>query len=181
MACLLITHDLALARQFAERVIVMHAGQIVEEGRTEAILARRGTPTQRPCCARPRPRPRAWPTSRASAAAFRIRATRCLPAASPCAATRADATLPTCERPRLTVEGAAHIASPAGDRSVTLLACKSQQALSGRWGRLLHAVTMSAFAIEAGSSLGLVGESGSGKSTIARLVDASDRAGCRDH
>jgi peptide/nickel transport system ATP-binding protein len=38
MACLLITHDLALARQFAERVIVMHAGQMVEEGRTEALF-----------------------------------------------------------------------------------------------------------------------------------------------
>jgi peptide/nickel transport system ATP-binding protein len=38
MACLLITHDLALARQFAERVIVMHAGQTVEEGRTEALF-----------------------------------------------------------------------------------------------------------------------------------------------
>jgi oligopeptide/dipeptide ABC transporter ATP-binding protein len=38
MACLLITHDLALARQFAERVIVMHAGQIVEEAETEALF-----------------------------------------------------------------------------------------------------------------------------------------------
>jgi peptide/nickel transport system ATP-binding protein len=38
MACLLITHDLALARQFAERVIVMHAGQVVEEGETEAMF-----------------------------------------------------------------------------------------------------------------------------------------------
>lgn len=37
MACLLITHDLALARQFASRVIVMHAGQIVEDGPTEAL------------------------------------------------------------------------------------------------------------------------------------------------
>lgn len=39
MACLLITHDLALARQFAERVIVMHAGQIVEEGLTASLYA----------------------------------------------------------------------------------------------------------------------------------------------
>jgi peptide/nickel transport system ATP-binding protein len=34
MACILITHDLALAREFAERIVVMHAGQIVEEGPT---------------------------------------------------------------------------------------------------------------------------------------------------
>ena len=39
MACILITHDLALARQFAERVIVMHAGQIVEAGPTETLFA----------------------------------------------------------------------------------------------------------------------------------------------
>lgn len=39
MACLLITHDLALARQFAERVIVMHAGQIIEDGETAALFA----------------------------------------------------------------------------------------------------------------------------------------------
>lgn len=37
MACLLITHDLALARQSAERVIVMHAGQVVELGSTQAL------------------------------------------------------------------------------------------------------------------------------------------------
>jgi peptide/nickel transport system ATP-binding protein len=37
MACLLITHDLALARQFAERVIVMHAGQVVELGQTREL------------------------------------------------------------------------------------------------------------------------------------------------
>lgn len=39
MACLLITHDLALARQYAERVIVMHAGQVVELGRTSDLYA----------------------------------------------------------------------------------------------------------------------------------------------
>lgn len=39
MSCLLITHDLALARQYAERVIVMHAGQVVEQGATAALYA----------------------------------------------------------------------------------------------------------------------------------------------
>lgn len=37
MACLLITHDLALARQFAQRIVVAHAGQVVEEGATAAV------------------------------------------------------------------------------------------------------------------------------------------------
>ncbi len=39
MATLLITHDLALARTYAERIVVMHAGQIVEEAPTEELFA----------------------------------------------------------------------------------------------------------------------------------------------
>jgi len=38
MATLLITHDLALARVYAERIVVMHAGQIVEVAPTEALF-----------------------------------------------------------------------------------------------------------------------------------------------
>lgn len=39
MATLLITHDLALARAYAERIVVMHAGQIVEEAPTDRLFA----------------------------------------------------------------------------------------------------------------------------------------------
>lgn len=39
MATLLITHDLALASERAGRVAVMHAGQVVEEAPTRALLA----------------------------------------------------------------------------------------------------------------------------------------------
>jgi microcin C transport system ATP-binding protein len=39
MAMLLITHDLGIVRKMAERVYIMNAGQIVEEGRTSAIFA----------------------------------------------------------------------------------------------------------------------------------------------
>lgn len=38
MALILITHDLALVAQAAQRIIVMYAGQIVEEGRADAIF-----------------------------------------------------------------------------------------------------------------------------------------------
>ena len=36
---LFITHDLALARAYAERIVVMHAGQFVEEAPTAALFA----------------------------------------------------------------------------------------------------------------------------------------------
>jgi microcin C transport system ATP-binding protein len=39
MAMLLITHDLGIVRKMAERVYVMNAGQIVEEGSTSAVFA----------------------------------------------------------------------------------------------------------------------------------------------
>ncbi len=38
MSVLLITHDLGVVRQFAQRVLVMYAGQIVEECATEALF-----------------------------------------------------------------------------------------------------------------------------------------------
>src|ERR1019366_9163246 len=39
MAIILITHDLGIVAEFAERVLVMYAGGIVEQGPVEAIFA----------------------------------------------------------------------------------------------------------------------------------------------
>jgi peptide/nickel transport system ATP-binding protein len=40
MAAILITHDLELARAYAERIIVMHAGQIVEDASAPALFSK---------------------------------------------------------------------------------------------------------------------------------------------
>jgi len=38
LAMLFVTHDIALARKVSDRMVVMHKGQIVEEGPTNEIL-----------------------------------------------------------------------------------------------------------------------------------------------
>ncbi|MBP2631675.1 MAG: transporter [Firmicutes bacterium] len=38
IACLFISHDLALLQQYCDRLIVMHDGKIVEEGKTEQVI-----------------------------------------------------------------------------------------------------------------------------------------------
>jgi peptide/nickel transport system ATP-binding protein len=37
-ACLFVSHDLAVVQHFAERVVVLRAGRVVEEGATAATL-----------------------------------------------------------------------------------------------------------------------------------------------
>lgn len=44
MAILLITHDIGVVAEMADRVVVMYAGQCVEEGETEAVLTRPAHP-----------------------------------------------------------------------------------------------------------------------------------------
>jgi peptide/nickel transport system ATP-binding protein len=40
MATLLITHDLGLAREYCDRIVVMHAGHVIESASTEDLFAR---------------------------------------------------------------------------------------------------------------------------------------------
>ena len=48
MATILITHDLALAAEICDRIVVMHAGHIVEKAPTaRAVRRARATPTRR--------------------------------------------------------------------------------------------------------------------------------------
>ncbi|MGQ3071859.1 MAG: ABC transporter ATP-binding protein [Ferrovibrionaceae bacterium] len=56
MATLLITHDLALASEYCDRVVVMHAGHVVESGPVAELLAAPRHPyTARLLAATPRP------------------------------------------------------------------------------------------------------------------------------
>ena len=58
MAVLLITHDLALVRHFADRVVVMEKGHVVEQGELHAVFATPQHPyTQKLMAAEPKGRP----------------------------------------------------------------------------------------------------------------------------
>ena len=68
---LVVTHDLGLAWNIADRIAVMYLGRIVEEGPTEEMLSNPNTPTLARC-SRSCPRSRRW-SSRSSRARRRTR------------------------------------------------------------------------------------------------------------
>jgi len=54
LGLLLITHDLGVVRQIADRIIVMYAGTIVEEGQVDVVLGSPRHPTPQACWRRDR-------------------------------------------------------------------------------------------------------------------------------
>ncbi|APT85983.1 ABC transporter ATP-binding protein [Corynebacterium flavescens] len=142
-AVLFITHDLGLAAERAEHLIVMHRGRIVESGPSREVLRDPQHPyTRRLVTAAP------------SLASSRIRAAReaGLESAELVAAT-ADG-----EKPQETVISVKNL-------------CKEFD-IRGQRGekKVLKAVDDVSFDLHRGTTLALVGESGSGKSTVANMV-----------
>ncbi|WP_432488015.1 dipeptide ABC transporter ATP-binding protein [Kineococcus sp. SYSU DK018] len=155
-AVLLITHDLGLAAERAEHLVVMYKGQVVESGPALEILQRPQHPyTQRLVNAAPslasqrlRSGHRAEVVEHARAEAVHVHERA---AGSAPAAVAADAATPNVIEVRNLV------------KEFTLRG-------SGLRGETLRAVDDVSFAVRRGTTTAVVGESGSGKSTVAQMV-----------
>lgn len=141
-AVLFITHDLGLAAERAEHLIVMHRGRIVESGPSRQILQNpQHAYTKRLVTAAP------------SLASSRIRAAR-------------EAGLETSEL----IAGASEERSEEAVISVRDLTKEFNVRDSRGKKQRFKAVDNVSFDLRRGSTLALVGESGSGKSTVANMV-----------
>ena len=154
MAVMFITHDMGVVAEVADRVVVMYAGEKVEEGTAEAIFA---TPTK--------------PYTRALLAAVpKLGALRGEDVPRKFPSVAAD-TAATPHRPASKPRHGAPLLSVR--KLTTRFDVKS--GFFGRVRRRVHAVEQVSFDLAAGETLALVGESGCGKSTtgrsLLRLVD----------
>ena len=185
-ALLLITHDIAVVSEMCQRVLVMHQGNIVEDGPVGRVLT---TPqhayTQKLIAAsdlsavdaRGRLHTRSRP----------VIATPLAPAADPVPGTiEADATAASilphrAAHQRLELGGPPVIFNAvAGAPTIRVRALSRQYRRRGGGGLfapapIVHGLRDVSFDVAAGQRLGIVGESGSGKSTLMRILSALDR------
>ncbi|HEX2314405.1 MAG TPA: ABC transporter ATP-binding protein [Thermomonospora sp.] len=184
-AILLISHDLAVVARLADRIAVMHAGVVVEEGPAGTLLAAPAHPYTRELLA-------AVPTARVKGLRLSSPRDHAVedPAPGGCAyAHRCPLANDRCraEEPPLVPVGALGVRclrvgeeppappprprrAPADQGAVILEVTDVTKRFRGPDRRDHVAVEEVSFTLRAGETLGIVGESGSGKSTTANMV-----------
>ncbi|WP_405827811.1 dipeptide ABC transporter ATP-binding protein [Streptomyces sp. NBC_01176] len=143
---LLVTHNMGVVADFADRVAVMYHGQIVETGPVEDVLLR----------------PTHDYTRRLLAAVPR------LSVAEAADGTHASTSPADTRRPAAEPSVAPAGSDGAEDQSVVQL--RDISVVFGRGKGAVHALDGVSFRVGPAETLGLVGESGSGKSTAARVA-----------
>ncbi|WP_414449200.1 dipeptide ABC transporter ATP-binding protein [Burkholderia sp. 22PA0099] len=149
-ALLLISHDLAVVAELADRVLVMRHGRVVEQGDARAVLAAPAHPYTRQLLA-------AIPTP--ASRGFRLSPqTRDGDVAGDVAPHASDITQARLPLPLKRIDTSAQVLTV--------------DAVTKRYGHddTAPAVADISFTLAKGETLGIVGESGSGKSTVARIV-----------
>lgn len=153
-----ITHDLGLAAERAERLVVMYKGQVVEYGDSKEILADPQHPyTQRLVAAAP------------SLASARIQA---VAEGEGDDIAAVDASVADTDLAVLAHERAAHMEAVASQTpliEVTNVSKVYEIRTGGLKKTAFKAVDDVSFSIPKGTTMAIVGESGSGKSTIAKM------------
>jgi peptide/nickel transport system ATP-binding protein len=140
-AVMLITHDMGVIAETADRMVVMHLGKIVETGSVGDIIKRPRQP-------------------------YTINLINAIPSIKrrhiDAAVAAAAAPEPTAEAPLIAVEGLV--------REFDLSSAGFLRSILPGQREIVRAVNDVSFSIPRGKTYGLVGESGSGKSTCARML-----------
>ncbi len=154
-ALLFITHDLGLAAERAEQLVVMYKGKIVESGPSLELLKNPQHPyTKRLVAAAP------------SLASRRIQSSVAAPTALDANASEGTRSIDLVA----TAEARAEAVSAAASQAPAIVVEDLTKVYKIRGQGDFTAVDQVSFSIPRGTTMALVGESGSGKSTVAKML-----------